>query len=61
MGRQQESDSASYIPFEFARPSLPIAPSWLLFWEGMLTLLVGLCLSLPARVKSEGQDAPEQQ
>ena len=43
------------------RPSFAIAPSWLLFWEGVLRLLVGLRLSLAARVKSEGQEAPEQQ
>lgn len=31
-------------------PSLPITPSWLLFWEGLLRELVDLCLSLAARV-----------
>lgn len=41
--------------------SLPITPSWLLLWEGVLRQLVSLCLSLAARVESEGQDALEHQ
>lgn len=42
-------------------PCFPIAPSWLLFWEGTLGLLLSPCLSLAAKVKSEGWKAPEQQ
>lgn len=42
-------------------PSFPIAPSWLLFWEGTPGLRLSARLSLAAKVEGEGQKAPEQQ